>query len=66
MLEGAARYAAAARAPAIEEFPVVTRKKMAPPFVWTGTDRAFAAAGYVEIAKRSAARKVFRRMLEDG
>ena len=64
LLDAAARFAAAHGAPALEGYPVDSGGAEQPAaFVWTGTPGAFAKAGFVEVARRSARRPIVRRAL---
>ena len=44
----------------VEGYPVETQQNMPAPFVYTGTASAFQQAGFVEVARRSATRPIFR------
>jgi GNAT superfamily N-acetyltransferase len=64
LLEAATAHAAGRGAVVLEGYPVDPAGTTAPPaFVWTGTASAFRAAGFEEVARRSAARPVMRRRL---
>jgi GNAT superfamily N-acetyltransferase len=66
LLDGAAEYARSLGAEVIEGYPVVPRAGTIPAvFAHPGTPAAFRAAGFREVARPSAARKVMRRQLTD-
>ncbi len=61
LLQAAVAHAAKCGAQVVEGYPVQTRTSNAPaPFIWTGTLGAFRAAGFVEVARRSATRPIMR------
>ncbi len=64
LLEGAAAFARRRGARILEGYPV---EPHAPPipdaFAWIGTAAAFRAAGFLEVARRSATRPIMRRVL---
>ena len=62
MLRAAGAFAAAHGARVVEGYPVEPRSAGMPDvFAWTGTAAAFRAAGYEEVARRSATRPMMRR-----
>ncbi len=64
LLEAAARHAKKNKAKVLEGYPSVVHKKEVPgPFIWTGTESAFKNAGFVEVARPSASRRIMRRTL---
>jgi GNAT superfamily N-acetyltransferase len=64
LLEAAARFAKKRKAQILEGYPSVVRKNDVPgPFIWTGTESAFKKAGFVEVARPSASRRIMRREL---
>jgi GNAT superfamily N-acetyltransferase len=66
LLNGASEYARSLGAEAIEGYPVVPRTGAIPEvFAHPGTPSAFRAAGFREVARRSAARAIMRRQLTD-
>lgn len=50
----------------IEGYPVEAKKDEPPPFVFTGTASAFQQAGFLEVARRSPARPIFRFYVKKG
>ena len=65
LLEAAARHARAAGARIIEGYPIESGQGSVPAaFAWTGLTGAFRAAGFVEVARRSARQPVMRRELQ--
>jgi len=64
LLKAAAKYAKKKRAKLLEGYPSVVHKDNVPgPFIWTGTESAFKKAGFVEVARPSASRRIMRRSL---
>ena len=64
LLEAAAKYAKKQKARLLEGYPYVVRKNDIPgPFIWTGTESAFKKAGFVEVARPSASRRIMRKSL---
>jgi GNAT superfamily N-acetyltransferase len=64
LLEGAAGFAADRGATIVEGYPVDARRGEVPAvFAWTGTLAAFRAAGFQEVARRSAERPIVRRRI---
>lgn len=64
LLEAAAKFAKKQKARMLEGYPSVVRKDDVPgPFIWTGTESAFKRAGFVEVARPSASRRIMRREL---
>ena len=62
LLRGAAAFAAAQGAEVVEGYPVDPRSGAMPDvFAWTGTATAFAAAGFVEVARALPGRPIMRR-----
>jgi len=61
LLEAAVRYARSRGAKIVEGYPVEPRGTMPDAFAWTGFAGAFRGAGFVEVARRSAGRPIFRR-----
>lgn len=64
VLKAAVEFAAAKGAKIIEGYPQELGKKLPPAFVWTGVMPIFAAAGFHEVARRSAKRPIVRRAVE--
>ncbi|MGH8494774.1 MAG: GNAT family N-acetyltransferase [Gammaproteobacteria bacterium] len=61
MLRGAVDYAQRSGAKIVEGYPVDAEKRGVPAaFAWTGTQRAFEAAGFKECARRSPTRPIMR------
>ncbi len=58
----AAEFAIAAGADGAEAYPIVPSTKSGPPDLFVGTEHAFLAAGYVEVARPLPRRPVMRRM----
>jgi len=64
LLEGAAAFARRRGARILEGYPVEPQASPMPDvFAWTGTAAAFRAAGFLEVARRSATRPIMRRVL---
>jgi len=64
LLDAAAKFAKGQKARILEGYPSVVRKDDVPgPFIWTGTESAFKQAGFVEVARPSASRRIMRRAL---
>lgn len=64
LLGAAAKFARKQKARILEGYPSVVRKNDVPgPFIWTGTESAFKKAGFVEVARPSASRRIMRRTL---
>ncbi len=67
LLKAATEHATAQGAQILEGYPVEPREKDIPPaFAWTGIPKAFEAAGFKEVARRSATRPIMRIRLEAG
>ncbi|MDX2199861.1 MAG: GNAT family N-acetyltransferase [Phycisphaerae bacterium] len=61
LVQAAVRHAAANGAKWVEAYPTVTRSDAAPgAFVWTGLPETFERAGFVEVARRSSVRPIYR------
>lgn len=61
LVRGAVRHAAANGAKWVEAYPTVTRSDAAPAaFIWTGLPETYERAGFVEVARRSAVRPIYR------
>lgn len=60
LLEGAAEFARENGARILEGYPVEPRKEQPDAFVYTGLASAFRKAGFVEVARRSHSRPIFR------
>lgn len=58
----AAQFAIARGADGAEAYPIVPSNKSGPPDLFVGTERAFLAAGYVEVARPLPRRPIMRRM----
>jgi GNAT superfamily N-acetyltransferase len=64
LLQAACAFAASRGARVVEGYPVDTHgKRQAAAFVWTGLPSVFEAAGFREVARRSEARPIMRRVL---
>jgi GNAT superfamily N-acetyltransferase len=64
LLQGAAAFARRRGARILEGYPVEPHASPMPDvFAWTGTAAAFRAAGFLEVARRSATRPIMRRVL---
>jgi GNAT superfamily N-acetyltransferase len=61
LLEAAVAFAAGRGARIVEGYPVEPRARTADAFVWTGLAATFRAAGFHEVARRSATRPIMRR-----
>lgn len=67
LVRSATEFAFSQGASVVEGYPTDAQGKDQPaPFVWTGLPSAFVKAGFVEVARRSAARPIVRRMAEGG
>ncbi len=65
LLEAAIRHAAKKGARIVEGYPVEPRKaKMPDAFAWTGIASAFERQGFVEVARRTPTRPIFRYVIE--
>jgi GNAT superfamily N-acetyltransferase len=49
----------------VEGYPLEVKAKTAPAFIFTGTPSVFRAAGFVEVARRTPTRPIFRFLIED-
>lgn len=67
LLRAAAAHARAMGAPVLEGYPVEPKgdKPVPAAFAWTGIPRAFEAAGFREVARRSPTRPIMRQSLND-
>ena len=63
LLEAAADFARKQGAKILEGYPTDTQRDQPDVFVYTGLASAFRKAGFKEVARRSAARPIFRRVL---
>ena len=63
LLQAAVAFARSNGARIVEGYPVEPDRDQPDPFVWTGLASAFRAAGFHEVARRSAARPIMRRIL---
>jgi GNAT superfamily N-acetyltransferase len=63
LLRAAVAHARARGARILEGYPIEPRRgeSLAPAFAWTGIASAFRAAGFAEVARRSATRPIMRR-----
>ena len=63
ILRAAAEFAFSQGAKIVEGYPTDPGgKDMPAPFVWTGLPAAFASAGFAEVARRSEARPIMRKL----
>ncbi len=60
LLQAAAKFAKRNKAKILEGYPQELTQVLSPPFVWTGLASAFRAAGFEEVARRSATRPIMR------
>ncbi len=61
LLRAAVEFAASKGAAVVEGYPVEpTMEKMPDAFIWNGVPAAFVAAGFTEVARRSASRPIMR------
>jgi len=60
LLKAAVAYAADNGATVVEGYPLDAEKDAPPPFIFTGAASAFRQAGFVEVARRSPTRPIFR------
>jgi GNAT superfamily N-acetyltransferase len=66
MIEGALSWARKNGATIVEAYPTDTRgKRTADVFAWMGLASAYTRTGFVEVARRSRARPILRRMLRE-
>ena len=63
LLRAAAHFARQNGACLLEGYPTDTRRAQSPAFVYTGLASAFRKTGFVEVARRSPTRPIFRRTL---
>ena len=66
LIRAAVEHAKKNGAEIIEGYPVEAKKDEPPPFVFTGTASAFQQADFVEVARRSPARPIFRFHVKKG
>lgn len=66
LARAAADFAFARGAPGVEAYPVASEAKSGPYDLFLGTSGAFAAAGYVEVARATPRRPVMRKMRPAG
>lgn len=66
LLRAAAKFAQQNGARILEGYPREPRREQPDAFVYTGLAAAFRKAGFVEVARRSATRPIFRRTLQRG
>ncbi|HNA90557.1 MAG TPA: GNAT family N-acetyltransferase, partial [Anaerolineales bacterium] len=65
LIQAAAEYAASQGAQIVEGYPIETQEKSAPPvFIFTGLPSAFEQAGFVEVARRSPTRPIYRLVIK--
>ena len=65
LIQAAAEYAARQGAQIVEGYPIETQEKSAPPvFIFTGLPSAFEQAGFVEVARRSPTRPIYRLVIK--
>jgi GNAT superfamily N-acetyltransferase len=64
LLEAAAEFARKQGAGILEGYPIEPKRDQPDAFVYTGLASAFGKAGFVEVARRSPARPIFRRELK--
>lgn len=60
LLKAAIEYVEDQGGAILEGYPVETKKDMPAPFIYTGTASAFEQSGFVEVARRSGTRPIFR------
>jgi GNAT superfamily N-acetyltransferase len=61
LLKEVLKYVSSKGGKIVEGYPVEVKGKMAPdPFIYTGTAAAYKHAGFVEVARRSVTRPIFR------
>lgn len=65
LVTAAAEYARERGASCVEGYPTDTPRPLPDAFVWTGLPSQFAAAGFREVARRSARRPIVRRALTE-
>jgi len=63
LLRAAVEFAKARGGRIVEGYPVEARSEMPAAWAWTGLAAAFTEAGYVEVARRSPSRPIFRRII---
>lgn len=65
LLRAAVEYVRQKGGRSVEGYPVETKGKMPPPFIFTGTASAFQQAGFVEVTRHSPTRPIYRYVIED-
>ncbi|MFZ5911361.1 MAG: GNAT family N-acetyltransferase [Chloroflexota bacterium] len=60
LLKGAVEYVKSRGGKIVEGYPVDASQQMPAAFIYTGTSAAFQKAGFVEVARRSESRPIFR------
>ncbi|HET6466963.1 MAG TPA: hypothetical protein VFG43_01170, partial [Geminicoccaceae bacterium] len=65
LIEAACDHAGAAGAAIVEAYPKVARPGQGSGELFVGTDAAFEAAGFAEVARPSPTRRIVRRRLRD-
>jgi GNAT superfamily N-acetyltransferase len=60
LLKAAVAYVRSKGGKIVEGYPVEAHENLPAPFIYTGTASAFREAGFVEVARRSATRPIFR------
>lgn len=65
LLQAAVQYVKEQGGQIVEGYPIDTDQNMPDPFVYTGTASAFRNAGFIEVARRSGKRPIFRYMIGD-
>lgn len=63
LINAAVAHAKKYGAKIVEGYPVDSKTKQAPPFMFTGSASSFKSAGFKEVARNSATRPIFRYML---
>jgi GNAT superfamily N-acetyltransferase len=64
LIKAAAAYVKSRGGKIVEGYPVDAQKSQPDPFVYTGTASAFKQAGFVEVARHSPTRPIFRIVIE--
>jgi GNAT superfamily N-acetyltransferase len=64
LIKAAVEHAGSSGGRIVEGYPVEAQKDEAPPFIFTGTASAFRQAGFVEAARHSPTRPIFRFVIQ--
>lgn len=64
LIQAAVEYVKSRGGKIVEGYPLDTQREQPPAFVYTGAVSAFRKAGFVEVARRSPSRPIFRYVIE--